>query len=1005
MIRISLLLVLGLFIVSELCATTFYIDPINGNDSNAGTIGFPFKTLTKANTTAIAGDIVIMRGGLYDCAITGNLYPQNSGTETARIVFQNYQGEKPVITNSNATSSKYAIDLTNRSFITIKGIEVNGFKLYDQSNCDHWVLLNNSTNIILDSCSFFYAKGWDGVLLENQSNYNQFISCTFDYCGTWDTERLWRPSTNSGDNGGKPANDAGDLFWIKCGQFNLVENCVMKHGGHDLFIIDDRYNVVRNNVFNNDWSSHSALPGLYIGARPAAFTGRQNKTCLGGGKSEQASGGFNLIENNVFTGAGWNPDAYRNQPVAVKLEGLNQIFRFNRVGNNFGWAVRTTTRDVNPHASKNVVYNNVLFNNSWGGYMIRDYDDPGSVSARENVCMNNILYMNRNNPRDYANDYSDYNDSDFSAWLIWLDPDNRKNNQFNNNLVFNGNEKSAMCYVKNEGDRNKMSWFNSNHKNITDNIEASPMFIHSQLDIYSTESFKLYPTSQAIDKGGIMTKPTNSGTGTVIPVENPGFFFSTRFKLDGVERQYNNFEGKLSADKIQIGKQVAQIVAIDYDAKTITVNKSLAWEIGDGISLPYNGSAPDIGIWESEPSGKNLAPMVDAGANQTLNLKQEPILLKGYVTDDGLPQNAPISTVWKQVAGPSNVVFSDSLKTETTVTINKAGEYTFELKAGDGELFSKDQVRITVVEPKEVKLEVHYDFNEGKGLIANDKSGNNRHATIFGAEWGEGRSSGYSLKFDGDPDGKVKGDSLIVIDYKGISESESRSITAWVKVQTHGTIVSWGNRTGNGAIWTLRVDNSTFAPRLEVTGGYIRGTTPLNDGKWHHVAVVFEKDDSPDVTDAKLYVDGKEEIINASGAREIQTGSALNLMIGSNVLGRHLNGEIDDLRIYSGALSIDQISQLIVSNHPEIKLKKLGLNLWPNPASEMLIYQVNADSENDFQVILFEASGKIITTNTEKNLGPGALYKLNIGHLSPGMYYLQIKTTMALSEVIKFIKL
>lgn len=95
MIRISLLLVLGLFIVSELYATTFYVDPAKGNDLNVGSIEKPFQTIDKAMSVVgkrvsegIYSDKVFLRGGVYRKTFDKTLYKINlKGTPENYAVF------------------------------------------------------------------------------------------------------------------------------------------------------------------------------------------------------------------------------------------------------------------------------------------------------------------------------------------------------------------------------------------------------------------------------------------------------------------------------------------------------------------------------------------------------------------------------------------------------------------------------------------------------------------------------------------------------------------------------------------------------------------------------------------------------------------------------------------------------------------------------------------------------------------------------------------------------
>ncbi|MDB4435558.1 LamG domain-containing protein, partial [bacterium] len=71
-------------------------------------------------------------------------------------------------------------------------------------------------------------------------------------------------------------------------------------------------------------------------------------------------------------------------------------------------------------------------------------------------------------------------------------------------------------------------------------------------------------------------------------------------------------------------------------------------------------------------------------------------------------------------------------------------------------------------------------------------------------------------------------------------------------------IVSWGTNLGTQK-WTFRVQSQNGTPgaiRIEANGGFFVGNTVVTDAEWHHVAVTWANDGTPDVLDAKLYVDG-----------------------------------------------------------------------------------------------------------------------------------------------------
>ncbi|KAB5595986.1 hypothetical protein CTheo_503 [Ceratobasidium theobromae] len=75
-------------------ATAYYVST-SGSDSNAGTLAAPFGSIQKAINTAVAGDIIYLRGGTY--SLTTNIQVTKSGTSSAPYTLSNYQSEKVII--------------------------------------------------------------------------------------------------------------------------------------------------------------------------------------------------------------------------------------------------------------------------------------------------------------------------------------------------------------------------------------------------------------------------------------------------------------------------------------------------------------------------------------------------------------------------------------------------------------------------------------------------------------------------------------------------------------------------------------------------------------------------------------------------------------------------------------------------------------------------------------------------------------------------------------------
>jgi hypothetical protein len=198
-----------------------------------------------------------------------------------------------------------------------------------------------------------------------------------------------------------------------------------------------------------------------------------------------------------------------------------------------------------------------------------------------------------------------------------------------------------------------------------------------------------------------------------------------------------------------------------------------------------------------------------------------------------------------------------------------------------------------------------WKFDETAGSTATDSSGHKRDGTLNGGLMFEKDSAfgkaGRALRFDAK-------DALIEVkDYKGISGTRARTVAAWIKTASaQGEIVSWGKR-DFGQMFTL----GYIRGRVGITpsGGYLYMNAETHDDKWHHVAVVVQTAELPNLhDDVKLYLDGTPAEIHDIGLLDlwpIQTGQELPVRI-----GRGFKGLVDDLRIYDRVLSEEEINTL-----------------------------------------------------------------------------------------------
>jgi hypothetical protein len=124
----------------------------------------------------------------------------------------------------------------------------------------------------------------------------------------------------------------------------------------------------------------------------------------------------------------------------------------------------------------------------------------------------------------------------------------------------------------------------------------------------------------------------------------------------------------------------------------IPVNFKIAFDLAEADVPRTGGTGTGVGV--------NLAPVVDAGPDQTLIFPTMETSLDGTVTDDGLPNPpAAVTTTWSMVSGPGTVVFGDASQVDTKIKVSDPGTYVFRLTADDSELGAFDEVTIIVEAP------------------------------------------------------------------------------------------------------------------------------------------------------------------------------------------------------------------------------------------------------------------------------------------------------------------
>jgi parallel beta-helix repeat protein len=112
---------------------------------------------------------------------------------------------------------------------------------------------------------------------------------------------------------------------------------------------------------------------------------------------------------------------------------------------------------------------------------------------------------------------------------------------------------------------------------------SDPRFVDA-----NRRDLRLQPDSPQVDAGVPLTKTVGAGTGPVMRVDDVWAFYDGH----GIEGEHG--------DVIQLAGTGARatVVGIDYAKATLRLDRSLSWQDAQGVSLAFEGRAPDMGAFE-----------------------------------------------------------------------------------------------------------------------------------------------------------------------------------------------------------------------------------------------------------------------------------------------------------------------------------------------------------------------------------------------------------------------
>jgi hypothetical protein len=202
-----------------------------------------------------------------------------------------------------------------------------------------------------------------------------------------------------------------------------------------------------------------------------------------------------------------------------------------------------------------------------------------------------------------------------------------------------------------------------------------------------------------------------------------------------------------------------------------------------------------------------------------------------------------------------------------------------------------------------------WKLNETSGGTASDSSGNGNAGVLYnGPVWGAGKISN-ALNFDGQND-------YVQVPYRSTIAPQQVTVATWFKATTfananwNATLVNQGANEWDNGYYGLAVrTNGAPIVMLNIGGGqantYYLNAIAVSAGTWHHAALTYDN------ATLKIYVDGS--LVNSMAINKARTISNLPLLMGRRGDGGYfLKGGLDEVRIYSRALSAVEIAALAV---------------------------------------------------------------------------------------------
>ncbi|MBZ4190597.1 DUF1565 domain-containing protein [Niabella beijingensis] len=414
---------------------TYYV-ATDGNDAADGRISTPWKSINNALAKAAAGDVILVRGGVYNEKVRFT----RSGIPGKEVVLKAYTGERPVIDGSmiGINGWEALVTLRDVQYITIDGFDIRNLTTSVKGADPQGIAVNGNTkHITIRNCNIYNIK--NTATLENWRSGHAILvvgngteaitGIEITGCTVHDTQ------TGTSENITLAGNVDG--FKITHNRIYKTENIgiIIADGGGLNPGGDPATNFARNGVVSDNelyrvsmanstdvWglNNYGAIAIYVCGGANTIVERNKVYDCdrgIGLVSENNAYPTRNVIVRNNFVYNNWRTGIYMGDYLNYTTAGTydcyvvnNTLYQNNKTTGAFGeieGEIRLTERCFN-----NVIRNNIIYARPEDVF-IHKYTDTGA----DNVIDDN-LYYTTGTPRWIWNSTNGTPVNDLEAWRM-----------------------------------------------------------------------------------------------------------------------------------------------------------------------------------------------------------------------------------------------------------------------------------------------------------------------------------------------------------------------------------------------------------------------------------------------------------------------------------------------------------------------------------------------------------------------------------------------------------